>query len=53
MWKERAEIDKRQTLQNGQTHSNNWSAVADFNHFVGLVVKGLLQPFHWLLSMPL
>ena len=40
------------TLQNGQTHSNNLSAVADellsvFDHFVGLMFKGLSVFYKW------
>ena len=39
-----------QIPQNGQTHSNNWSAIANclsvFDHFVGLALKGLLSKNH-------
>ena len=41
------------TPQNGQTRSNNFSIVFDptkclsmFDHFVGLVLKGLRTPFY-------
>ena len=44
-WK-RGFIIKTPTTQDDQTHSDNSSAVAEFDHFVGLAIKGLKSGSH-------